>query len=307
MKLSIVENKEADSVFLYVLDRLPMKIRALIKDFCTSCSFLHINELRIKRNSSVYLIADSKSHKTDIFVNDSDIEEIFEYICRGSLYAYSDTIKEGYVPLGCGVRAGICGNAVLENGEIISVKDISSINIRIPQRIYNASSYVYSLLKSNLYNSSILIYSLPGVGKTSILRDLISKLSSDASMVRFSVIDSRNEIIVPFMKNLTCDVFSGYPKGLGIELATRSMTPELIICDEISNEDDAEAIRKATHSGVKLIATTHAGSYEELMQKEILKPLISSRTFDYYVGVQRKSGDGRYKFTLETNQIINEI
>jgi stage III sporulation protein AA len=85
------------------------------------------------------------------------------------------------------------------------------------------------------------------------------------------------------------------------------MTPELIICDEISNEDDAEAIRKATHSGVKLIATTHAGSYEELMQKEILKTLISSRTFDYYVGVQRKSGEGRYKFSLETNQIINEI
>lgn len=305
MKISIKENCKEDTSFLYVIDKLPMKIRALIREYCESKRFSAINEIRIKRNTYLYLIADSVTVKTDIYINDSDIEETFEYLCNHSLYAYAGTIKEGYIPIGCGIRAGICGNAILENGEVVGVKDISSINIRIPQKITDASRYIYSLLKRTDFSHSLLIYSLPGIGKTSILRDLILKLNSDSSLIRFSVIDSRNEIIAPFMKGLSCDVFSSYPKGLGIELATRSMTPELIICDEISNEDEASAIMKATHAGVKLIATTHAATLLELKQKKILKELIETKAFDYYIGVHRKSGEKRYEFTLDTNESIN--
>lgn len=307
MKLSIIEKRKFDSVFLYVLERLPLKIRFALKSFYESSDFTAVNEIRIKKNSSLFLIADSKAVKTTIYISENDIEDIFEYICKGSYYAYADTIKDGFVPLECGVRAGICGNAILENGRIIGINEVSSINIRIPQKIPNASSYIYSILKSNSFSSSILIYSLPGVGKTSILRDLILKLNYDESMPRFSVIDSRNEIITPYMKNLTCDVFSSYPKGVGIELATRSMTPEIIICDEISNENDACAIMKASHSGVFLIATTHASSLHELTNKEILKGLIKSKTFDYYVGVSRNKGDTRYRFTLNSSENINVI
>ena len=109
------------------------------------------------------------------------------------------------------------------------------------------------------------------------------------------------------MKSLSCDVFSSYPKGLGIELATRSMTPELIICDEISNEDESSAIMKAAHAGVKLIATTHADTLNELKRKEILKDLIESETFDYYVGVSRNNGEKRYKFSLDTSESIKNL
>ncbi|MBO5380351.1 MAG: hypothetical protein J6A90_08500 [Clostridia bacterium] len=307
MKISIKEKIVEDTSFLYVLDKLPMKIRAFIRNFCEGESYSAINEIRIKKNSNIYLIADGKTVKSDIYVSESDIDEIFEYLCNHSLYAYASTIKEGYIPIGSGIRAGVSGAAILENGEIIGVKEISSINIRIPQKINNAGEYVYHLLKRSNFTSSVLIYSLPGVGKTSILRDLILKLSCDASLIRFSVIDSRNEIITPFMKSLSCDVFSSYPKGLGIELATRSMTPELIICDEISNEDESSAIMKAAHAGVKLIATTHADTLNELKRKEILKDLIESETFDYYVGVSRNNGEKRYKFSLDTSESIKNL
>lgn len=307
MKISIKEKNAEDTSFLYVLDKLPMKIRAFIRNFCEGEGYSAINEIRIKKNANIYLIADGKTVKSDIYVSESDIDEIFEYLCNHSLYAYASTIKEGYIPLGSGIRAGVCGGAILENGEIIGVKEISSINIRIPQKINNAGEYVYHLLKRSNFTSSVLIYSLPGVGKTSILRDLILKLSCDASLIRFSVIDSRNEIITPFMKSLSCDVFSSYPKGLGIELATRSMTPELIICDEISNEGESSAIMKASHAGVKLIATTHADTLNELKRKEILKDLIESETFDYYVGVSRNNGEKRYKFSLDTSESIKKL
>ena len=178
-------------------------------------------------------MADSKNVKTDVYTKEDDLEKIIYSLSSGSLYAHIDTIKDGYISIGNGIRAGISGKAVVDGGKITGVKDISSINIRIPQRIPNASSYVYSHLENSHFNASILIYSAPGVGKTTILRDLIEKLSK--SNLRFSVIDSREEIITPYIDIANFDVFTSYPKGQAIEIATKSMTPEIIICDEISS------------------------------------------------------------------------
>lgn len=307
MKLSIYEKSSQDTVFSFVLEKMPLKFRVLTTEFCQGQGFSDVNEIRIKRNAYLYLIADSKTVKTDIYVNECDIEEIFEYLCNHSYYACINTLRCGYVPLGNGVRAGISGNAILENGQIIGVNEISSINIRIPQKIPNAAKFIFSLLKDNSFHSSILIYSLPGVGKTSILRDLILKLNQNEPPIRFSVIDTRSEIITSFMKSLCCDVFTAYPKGVGIELATKSMTPEIIICDEISNEEDANAILKAAHCGVKIIATTHASSIEELLNKEILNELIKSGTFDLFVGVTRGRGERKYNFTVDNFKDLPKI
>ena len=148
------------------------------------------------------------------------------------------------------------------------------------------------------FQKSILLYSPPGTGKTSILRDLVIKWDNQIIPIRFAVIDSREEIITPYSKNINCDAYISYPKGIAIEQATKSMTPQIIICDEISNEQESNAILKAAHSGVKLIATTHASSFEELESKSIIKPLINSGIFDYFIGVERKYGEKIYNFTL---------
>ena len=195
LRYSIVYKKELDTEILFLLNKLPTSLKISIEEFCKKNNYLTINELRIKRNSFLYLISNGYNLKTDIFVNNDDFENLFEYICQGSLYAHVNTIKEGYIPLGCGIRAGICGTAILENDVINGIKDISSINIRIPQKIPNASEYVFSLLQKSNFTKSILIYSAPGVGKTSILRDLVSKLSNLNNGIRFAVIDSREEII----------------------------------------------------------------------------------------------------------------
>lgn len=299
MKYSINFKRELDKTLMYLLEKLPSHLRTSITEFCEESSYPVINEIRMKKNSFIYFIADSKNVKSNIFLSSEAIEEVFLTLTDGSLYAHIDTIKDGYISVGKGIRAGICGTAVLDDKAIVGVKDISSINIRLPQKIHNASNFVYSLLEKNTFDCSILIYSAPGVGKTSILRDLIAKLSQTTK--RFSVIDSREEIITPFLENVNCDAYISYPKGTAIEMATKSMTPEIIICDEISTESEALSVLKAAHNGVRFIATTHARTFEELQSKIILSPLISSGLFDYYIGVLRGYGEKTYKFTLKSH------
>lgn len=304
MKFKIEANEKLDKSLIYLFSFLPTYIEESLQEFLNANKFSSINEIRIKKNSFICLVADSKNIKTNIYVNEYYIEEIFLSLCHGSIYAHVNTIKEGYISLGQGLRAGICGTAVLEGNSLDAVKNISSINIRIPNRIFGASNYVFNLLKKSNFNKSMLIYSSPGVGKTSILRDLILKLNSTSPPIRFSVIDSREEIITPYFEKCIFDVFVSYPKGLAIELATKSMTPEIIICDEISSDDEANAILKATNNGVKLIATTHASSYKEVSSKAILKSLINNNVFDYFIGVNRFYGEKKYSFTL--NEFLSE-
>lgn len=298
MKYDISIKKKYEQEYGYILARLPKKIGEGIISFLNENSYNHVNEIRIHKNTVITLIADSKNVKTNINVNERDMDETLNSLCQGSVYAHFDTIKDGYISIGKGIRAGICGRAVCKNGEIDGVCEISSINIRIPRMIYNASDKVFEILKNEDFNTSVLIYSAPGVGKTTIIRDLIFRLGKESLQKRISVIDTREEITTCMEAPPNTDVFISYPKGIGIEIATKSMTPEIIICDEISSEKEAQAILKAVHGGVRLIATAHAGSFSELEAKDILKPLISSGVFDYAVGVKRKYGSEKYEYEL---------
>ena len=193
---------------------------------------------------------------------------------------------------------GICGKATLQNGQITGISEFTSLNIRMPKRIYHAADYLYDLIRSRDYKCSVILYSLPGVGKTTILRELIYNLSCSETPVRFSVIDSREEIIGGLDIEAPLDAYISYPKGKAITLATRSMTPEMIICDEISTLTEAEAVLNSVNCGVSFIATTHASSFNELKMKEQLYPLMKNNVFDYALGITREHGSTKYKYTL---------
>ena len=300
MKCSIIYKEKLDSTLEFALSKIDINLRTSIIDFLKRYHYKAINEIRIHKNASLMLIADSKNVITDIFVDEKAIESTLELLCDGSIYAHIDTIKHGYISVGMGIRAGICGRASLENGQICGIRDVTSINIRIPQHINNASQYVFSLLKDEGFKKSIIIYSAPGVGKTTILRDLAYKLSHVFPPIRHAIIDTKEEITPCISSEIRADTFISYPKGMAIELATKSMTPEFIICDEISSMDEASSILSAVNSGVKLIATAHASCFEELMSKNILSGLFAGGVFDYAVLVERDYGEKQYKFTLSS-------
>jgi stage III sporulation protein AA len=301
MKYQIIIPKKTDKALYYALERLPQKIQTSILKFAENEIYSQINEIRLHSNSNVSLIVDSRNKTIDCFVTEAELQDIASSLCDDSIYAHYDTIKDGYISVGKGIRAGICGRASMENGKIKGISNISSINIRLPKRYFHSADYLYDFLEKNNFSKSVILYSMPGIGKTTILRELIYKLSNRKNPIRNAVIDTREEI-TPFMEDIIgySDVFISYPKGLAIELATKSMTPEIIICDEISSKEDADAILKAVNSGVKLIATAHASCFSELLSKEILKDLFNNNVFDCAIGIKRKIGSKKYEFTLNS-------
>lgn len=209
-----------------------------------------------------------------------EIAATVERMCGGSLHAYENTIRNGYIPLSDGCRVGICGTFA---GAGIS--DITSLCIRLPR---DAKGTGLSLCRRIVQSDGgMLIYSPPGEGKTTLLRDIAASLSSPPYLKRIAIIDSRMEIFreEAFSRSLA-DIYSGYPKAVGIELATRTMSPQYIICDELG-ADEAESVLSAQNCGVPLIATAHASSLDGLMKRASFVKLDRAGVFDTYVGIRR--------------------
>lgn len=193
-----------------------------------------------------------------------EVAEFFAQICRYSVHSFQDDIARGFVTLDGGHRVGISGTAVRENGKIVFIKDVSGLNIRVAHQIVGCSDEIYERFFSNGL-CSLLIAGKPLSGKTTVLRDLARRLGESR---RVTLIDSRNEISASVRGTpsldvgLNTDVLCGCGKSEGIMMALRSLSPEVIICDEIAH--DEAAVEQALFCGVKVIAAAHAGSLAEL-------------------------------------------
>lgn len=194
----------------------------------------------------------------------AEIADCFAEICRYSVHSFQEEIAQGFVTLEGGHRVGICGTAVTNGGRIESFKDISGLNIRIAHEVKGCADELYTrFFRSS--PRSLLIAGKPLCGKTTVLRDLARRLGERH---RVTVIDSRNEISAshrgaPTLDiGLNTDALVGCSKSEGIMLALRTLSPEVIICDELGN--DGGAVSRALFCGVKLIASVHAGSLDEL-------------------------------------------
>ena len=242
---------------------------------------LEINEIRLRENRLLSITCAGKNFSCDRKCTSEDIALTVDKLCGGSLYSHADDIRNGVINTEYGIRAGVCGRAVCENGKISAVCDISSVNIRIPRRVEGAGDGLFKLVKNG---KSALVFSPPGVGKTTVLRELIPYLAREN---RVAVIDTRYELCAGISGMDLCDVFSGYPRFEGIKSAVRTMSPEYIICDEIAGRDDAEALLSAYASGIAVCASAHAADYSGLLKKKEIAELIDEGVFDYVCALSR--------------------
>ena len=211
-------------------------------------------------------------------VSEQEIEEAYLKICNYSVHTHSDEIKQGFITLKGGHRAGICGTAVYEAGEISAFRDITSINIRASRSFFGCAT---PLLKWAL-KGNLLISGPTASGKTTKLRDLARLLSEQYK--RVVIIDSRFELCNGRRaENLgpCCDVLSGVKKSDGLDIAVRTLNPEYIILDELGSISETKGIISAMFCGVKVIASIHAGSLQELKSRPQAKLLIKSGAVDY--------------------------
>lgn len=266
-----------------------------------------IEEIRIRRDRRASLVLSGRNIMLNYKADQGEISEIITRMCKGSLYAYSDTINQGYISLPDGIRVGVGGRASCEGEKIIGVYDISSLCIRIPHRQKRVGDEVCNLLRRFNSTKGILIYSPPGVGKTTLLRGCVSILAGGENPMRTLVIDTRGELGFALdSDNLCLDVLSGYPRRLGIEIATRSMNAQLIVCDEIGDYEEAMTLVSSHNCGVPLIASAHASSLSELLCRTGIRLLHEAGIFGAYVGITRAAYmDFKYDITMRSDALTD--
>ncbi len=262
-----------------------------------------LSEIRIRAHRLCSVTLDGKNIPISVTVGRGELEETLKKICRGSVYAYSETLREGYVTVDGGYRVGVAGRAVYEGGYVAGVGELCSLCIRIPHLIRGAGDLAVAVWRKMKTKSGILIYSPPGNGKTTMLRDIAAQLSSGREAMRVCIVDCRSEIdggLIP--SGCLVDVLEGYTKAQGIEIATRSLSPELIICDEIGGYDEAMAILDVQSCGVPLVASVHGENIEQLMSRNTVALLAKSGIFGAYIGVRRER-DGGFFCTVDYPEI----
>lgn len=229
-----------------------------------------MQELRLRLGKTPELRTSGGSIWLSTPVTEEDIRFVVNTASRYSPWI-AETAAQGYITAAGGHRIGLCGDAVVEQGRVKGISTVTGLCIRVARDFPGIAANVACW-------GNLLILGPPGSGKTTLLRDLCRRLSHKETV---AVVDERGELFPRgFDTGKRLDVLSGCPKALGIDMALRTMGPDTVAVDEITSESDTAALQRAGWCGVRLIATAHAHSSQDLRRRSVYKPLVRSGIFD---------------------------
>lgn len=233
-----------------------------------------------------------------------DLGQTLQLISRNSLYAFEEEMRQGYFTVPGGHRIGLTGQAILEGGEVKALKNINAMNIRLAREIIGVADRLMPYVVSQpgrVYNT--LLIGPPRCGKTTLLRDLVRQLSSGIPRLNFApvqvgLVDERSEIaacrdgIPGSQLGPRVDVLDGCPKATGMLMLIRTMSPQVVVTDELGREADAWAVQEALHAGVSVVATVHGRNSEDVFGRPYIGDLIRRKVFERYVVLGVTAGIG---------------
>ena len=276
-----------------------------------------VNEIRLRVNKRIVVSISGKLYyvgecglTADVglaIVSDKIlISEIIKRASEHSFYAYANQLKNGFITISGGIRIGLCGEVVMEKGYLKTVKNISSINIRIPHEIKGCAQNILPyMISGGLQNT--LIISPPGAGKTTMIRDVLHQLSEGGYCYSTLLVDERFEIAnccngePQLSVGDFTDIISGSSKNYGFEQGIRSMSPDLIVTDELYSDRDIQAVLEVANCGIIVLSSVHARSIEDLSAKQNFAILVEKKVFKRYVVLSTRNGPGTIEGIYDEN------
>ncbi len=246
-----------------------------------------LREIRVRAGQSIRLSTRQGETICPCEPTPQQVAQMAEALCEHALYARAEEQRSGFVTLRGGHRMGLCGRVICQGQSIRALRDISSFCIRIAGQWRGAADgLIGQLTDENGFCRSALIVGLPGMGKTTLLRDSLRRLSEAGR--RVCVVDERSEIAamcdgLPQLEVGPCtDVLDGCGKEAGLRWLLRSLSPEVLVTDELSDTLDAQAALEAIRSGVSMLATVHGRDLDSVCGRNTLYPLVRNRAFERY-------------------------
>lgn len=280
---------------------LPYDINNALKNI----DFNSINEIRLRVNKPVMVCVNGKffllnsygltnNLESAIICDSAYIKYVINKVSNDSFYSVNDQIICGYISYKGGIRIGVAGEIVFENNSVRTIKNINSLNIRIPHQIKNCSLNYFGYLVKGDTVFSTLVISKPGAGKTTFIRDLVTQISKRTCNNNILVVDERGEISGQNQLDLgnNVDVYTNCDKSFGFECGIRSLNPSVVVTDEINFNKDLDIIERALTSGVKVVATMHANGVEDIKLKKDFKEILNKQLFDRYLFLNSDCGPG---------------
>lgn len=293
-----LEKQRISEVLPYLPQSISDKILRLISE-----DSVDIEEIRLRCGSPLTIgvwgescfvtnIGGITNYESDAYkVTSEEVGTAFRKVCENSVYAHLEEIRRGYITIKGGHRVGICGKAVCEEGKIKTFKEISSLNFRIAHQIIGIADTVIDTIVNGREISDTLIISPPQMGKTTLLRDIARQISNKG--FKCGIADDRGELAAIYKGSPTndvgaqTDIIDGAPKSEAVEMLLRTMSPKVIISDEIASHEDTAALMKASGTGVKIIATTHGDNLSDVRERAALKPLFEEKIFSQVIFLKR--------------------
>lgn len=280
--------------FERALELLPGRLRQKAERFRGT----GVEELRLRTGRPPTALVDGRERELDSeLVTRQELLLLLEKATGASLHTAAPALAEGFLSYR-GLRLGLCGEALIREGELAGFRDFRSAAIRIPRECRGICDGVMDSLYGGGYENTLVI-SRPGGGKTTALRELIRKLSDRG--LRVAVVDERNELLAAdgtgegFDLGAHTDVLTGAPKARGALWLLRGMNPQLLAMDEITRREDLEAAAQAAGCGAWLLASAHAADADELKRRPLYRELLELGLFQRLLVISGTGSARRYR------------
>lgn len=276
-----------------------------------------IEELRVRVGRPLEIMVAGEPAFLPYTADSEDAQQLLNHLSHFSLYTVEEELRRGYITISGGHRVGLAGKVILENGRVKAIRDISSFNIRIARQKIGAAEKLMPSLYSNGWRHTMII-GAPQTGKTTLLRDMARIISTGSESMnippkKVGIVDERSEIAgcvngIPQLEfGPRVDVLDGCPKAEGMMMLIRSMSPDVLVADEIGRNEDADAVLEAVNSGITMLITTHGHSLAEVKKRPFIAKILDMNIFERFVELNRAEGSNRvYRIIDGQGRVVNK-